>query len=151
MKKVWLSGPSTETARAFGETNSVSMFCTTIETPKAVSNPVVVGAYLTGRKATRSKTSAVTMPMTIAMVTAPSTDWQPEGDGEEHRVAGDRDDLAVGEVDEAHDREHEGEPERQQRVLRPEGERVDDLLDGVVHHAPFNVRRWRGRRAAGRP
>jgi hypothetical protein len=38
-----------------------------------------------------------------------------------------------GEVDEPHDREDERQAKGEQRVLRPEGERVDDLLDGVVH------------------
>ena len=49
-----------------------------------------------------------------------------------HDVAADREQLAVGEVDQAHDREEHREPEREQRVRRAEREPVDALLDELV-------------------
>ena len=49
-----------------------------------------------------------------------------------HGVGGDGDELAVGEVDEAEDREHHRETERQQRVGRSERQRVDRLLDRLL-------------------
>ena len=48
------------------------------------------------------------------------------------RVRRDGDQLAVGEVDEPEDREHHRQPEGEKRVGRPERERVDDLLDGLL-------------------
>ena len=59
---------STETAGTVlgrGETPSKNTFCRIIDTPKAVSNPVVAGAFRTGLKATRSKSTAVITTVSI--------------------------------------------------------------------------------------
>src|SRR5581483_556977 len=62
---------------------------------------------------------------------------------EVHRVAGDGDELAVGEVGESDDREDHRQPEREQRVRRAKAERVDELLDGLLA-AVDEAKRHRG-------
>ena len=64
---VRLSSLKTGTARGRGEITSVSRFCTTMLTPSAVRRPVVVGEWRTGRKATRSNTTATSAPVAMAM------------------------------------------------------------------------------------
>src|SRR5262249_51229355 len=50
--------------------------------------------------------------------------------GEQHeRVAADHEQLAMREVDEPHDPEHDRHPERDQRVKAAEAEPVDERLD----------------------
>ena len=49
----------------------------------------------------------------------------PDGRGQHERVAADHDQLAVGEVDQAHDPEDERDPEREERVEAAEADGVD--------------------------
>ena len=55
--------------------------------------------------------------------------------GEPDRVARDGHHLAMGEVDEPHDGEHDGEPKRQQRIDAAEADGVDALLEEDFHVA----------------
>jgi hypothetical protein len=63
-------------------------------------------------------------------------------DAREHqRVAGQRHERTVGEIDHAENREDDGEAERQQRVGAAEAERIHGLLDEVVHDAATSAPR----------
>jgi hypothetical protein len=60
-----------------------------------------------------------------------------------HRVRSNRHELAMGEVDEAENRENHRQTESEQCIRRTQAERVDDLLDGLLagrsddHEAPM--------------
>ena len=53
----------------------------------------------------------------------------------QQRVAGERDEVAMGEIDEPHDAEHQADAERRQRVEAAEAQRVGDDLGHVGGHA----------------
>ncbi len=75
-------------------------------------------------------------------------------DEQVHRVAGDRHELAVGEVHQPHDAEHQRQAEREQGVRAPEAQRVDDLLRrsrSDSWRSPHPRRAPRGRPARGPP
>ena len=74
------------------------------------------------------------------------------------RVGRHREELAVGEVDEVHDAEHERDAEREQRVGAAAAEPVDDVLDQFTHAsasgaviAPMNVSKRSSRLARSAP
>ena len=55
------------------------------------------------------------------------------GHDRHQHVGADRDELAMGEVDQAHDAEDEADPERRQRVEGAHAQRIDDDLYGDGH------------------
>ena len=54
---------------------------------------------------------------------------------EKHGVAGDHDQLRMGEVDQPHDAEDEADAERGQRIEAAHADGVDQDLDGLPDHA----------------
>ena len=98
---------------------------------KLANRSVMKLAPRSGRNAIRSMSTATIAAATIADGTC-TQNGQPGLVLEVDRVRRDGDQLAVGEVDEPEDREHHRQPEREKRVGRPERERVDDLLDGLL-------------------
>ena len=72
----------------------------------------------------------------MAMVAATTT-GQERLPNQEDRVRANHDQLAVSEVDEAHDPEDEGNPERVESELRSVGDGVDDVLEeGATSRRP---------------
>ena len=108
---------------------------------KEVTRSVVGSAPRTGRNAIRSMSARDDHDASVA--TSISGTGARRGDD---RVAADHDQLAVGEVDQAHDPEDQGDAEREQGVEAAEAERVDDVLDDAALHAlDPEVRRRRSR------
>jgi len=69
-------------------------------------------------------------------IDAPQREERVEEEGAQHE------ELAVGEVDHAHDAEDEGEADPHQGIAAPQDEAVDDVLDELGEH---------GRKDGGRP
>ena len=69
----------------------------------------------------------------------PAPNGSPSDAREDQRIAGERHQRAMGEIDHAEDREDDGQAERQQRIGAAEAERVHGLLDEVGHGAAATV------------
>src|SRR5690606_26554404 len=74
----------------------------------------------------------------------------PTVDQQEGRECTDRDQFAVGEIDEPGQTEHERHPERDQGVHRPDDQSVDEMLSEDFHDLPPRVARRRTPRTGPR-
>ena len=76
------------------------------------------------------------MPVAIAISTATkamTSQGQAAARDEEERIAGDHDELAIGEVHQAEDAVDDDEAERHQRIGAAEAQHVDQELEGEGH------------------
>ena len=99
-------------------------------TAKEAMSSVSGSAPRSGRNATRSMTSASSDGDGER---AQHGDRQRPAGEQQQRIADRGDELAMGEVDEAHDAEDEADAERGQRVEPADGDGVDDVLGEVDH------------------
>ena len=118
-------------------TKRISVFSRKKLTANEEMSSVAGSALRSGRKATRSVTSASTTATSKPPTIMTGTRLAEE---REQRIAGDRDQLAMGEIDQPHDPEDQPDAERGQRVEAADADGVDEGLDQTLHHGPLPPR-----------